>query len=176
MNQDERVKCNDCGDFLEEEEFVHSVNYGYWDSEKDGLEDSDNVEFYCRSCWNSRSPMRDGIEMEVESAEELLNTLKATDGKIVADFNSHIVGSRAFLRCIEGRVENAYVKARRVGEGTISFSSKFEERTEEEAIEFIDKTIIEGDLPSTILLVSRKDTPFDDYPDISSDQSTIERF
>lgn len=176
MNKDERIKCNDCHEFLEDEEMVHSINYGFWQSDTNTFENDGQTEHYCRECWNDRSPLREGIEMEVDEPEELIDTLESSNGKLVADFNSQIVGTRVFMRIIDGRAEYAYVKARRVGEDVISFNPKYEEKTKDESLEFTEEVLTTGDLPPVIILVNAKKTPFDNYPNLESKQSRMEEF
>lgn len=176
MNKDERAKCNDCHDFLENGEMVHSIQYGFWQSDSNEFENNGQEEHYCRECWSDRSPMREGIEMEVNSPEELIETLESSNGKLVADFNSQIVGSRVFMRVIGQRAEFAYVKARRIGDDTIGFNPEFEEKSREESVEFTEEVLTSGDLPPVIVLTNAEKTPFNNYPDLEETQSSIDKF
>lgn len=176
MNEDERVKCRECGEFLRNEEFTHIVSYGYWDTSKNKIENGSTDEHYCRECWSEQAPMQRGIKYDVDSSEELIDILESSNGKLVADFNSQIIGSRVFMRIIEGRAEFAYNKSRSVGDNAIGFKSEYEEKDKQDGTEFVEDVLLSGDLPPMIILVKKKNTPFRDYPDIGEDQSKIEEF
>lgn len=176
MNRDNRIKCNECHDYLENGEMVHSIDYGFWQSEENKFENDGQEEYYCRTCWNKRSPLQEGIKMEIDTPKELVGILESSNGKLVADFNSQIIGTRVFMRVIDGRSEYAYVRMRRVGDNTINFKPEYEQKTKQDALELTEDVLTSGSLPPLIILINVDKTPFEDYPDLSDKQSNIEEF
>jgi hypothetical protein len=176
MREDKRIRCNDCDNHLKEDEFVHTINYGSWNPNSNGFKDGGQKELYCRECWQERSPMQVGMKYEVDNVEELIGILESSNGDLVADFNSHCLGTRVYMRIIEDRSEFAYVNTRYVGEKAIGFTSSYKSKSINEGREFINNTLMSGDLPPLIVLVSSENTPFSEYPDRANNQSQIHEF
>lgn len=171
--EDQRTRCHLCDAILEDDEFVHRVEFGSWDIEDNNFESSQK-EPYCRECWNNEQPLNKGIEYRVESIERLFNILKSSNGDLAVDLGPQIVGSRVYMRIYHDKGQIGTVKARSLGDKDIGFKSDVKEVTPQEIKKHLREIINGGDLPEIIYLVNQKETPFYIYPEITGDQAKLD--
>lgn len=170
--EDKRTKCQLCDSILEDNEFVHRVEFGSWDIEDSEFESSQK-EPYCRDCWNNEHPLNKGIEYHAESITTLFNILKAANGDLAVDLGSQIVGSRVFMRIYHDTGQIGITKSRYIGDDCIGFKSDIKEVDPQEIKKRLKEIIKGGDLPEIVYLVNQEDTPFHKYPEITENQSKL---
>lgn len=173
---DNRTTCYDCGDYLQDGEFIHEIVYSSWEAQSnDFASDEPQREKYCEECWDDIRPSNKGTQFEVDTVDELWNILSASNGKLVVDCKSHFVGGRPYLRVLNGDVQEAVINRRQVGDGTLGLSTEFEQRDRQDFEELIE-SIINGDLPPIVRLRNSENTPFADLKDTDSGQENISNF
>lgn len=176
MRQDDRQKCSQCHDYLNEDEFVHKVKFGHWDSEENSFERGGSYHNYCRECWSSMKPMARGAQYEPDSPQSLKNIIKASDGDLSVDFGSLVIGSRVYVSYLGGSWCQCAVKNRMIGGNTIGANVEYSQINEDELDDFLSNVLEEGDLPSIVSLMSTDKTPFNEYPNLTNKQSRISDF
>lgn len=176
MREDDREECSQCHEYLDEDEFIHRVRFGHWDSEENSFERGGSYHNYCRECWTEMKPMAGGAQYEPDSPQSLKDTLKAAQGNLSADFGSLVIGSRVYVSYLGGSWCQCVIKNRILGDNTIGANVEYSQVDENELDDFLSNVLEEGDLPPIVSLISTDKTPFSEYPDLANEQSQISEF
>lgn len=176
MNEDDRQKCSDCGEFLDDHEFVHKIEFGHWDVESNSYENGGSSDIYCNECWSEMKPRAEGTQYEPQSPDILKNTIEAANGDLSVDFGSLTIGARVFLTVIGEDWHRAVIKNRWVGERVVQAYSEYDKMDDEEVDEFLETMLVEGDLPPIVSLIPTDKSPFEEYPEYVESQSELSDF
>lgn len=89
----------------EREGHSYLVLYGEWDPDRAGFARAPGTKPVCRACWQERYARTVGAHYEIHERADIARVwdmLAASDGRLVADLYGLFVGSRPFVRVVNG--------------------------------------------------------------------------
>jgi hypothetical protein len=175
MASEPAFECFRCGSAATE--FPHTVTFGFWDDEADNYESPPPARHrYCRECWNRDFKRDQGAYWEVTDDATLWNTLAASEGQLVADLGALFMGNRPFVRVVDGDLQGAITKPKRVDEETIRFEP---ERKDDVDREWLAETLRSArDLPADVPVIIKpvEETPFGDVRERGGNSHKLTRW
>lgn len=166
-------ECRRCGATRDGHSYL--LLYGDWDPERDGFSRPPETRPLCRSCWREHYDRTVGAHWEIDDAETLWNTLEASNGQLVADLYAVFVGSRPFIRVVDGELQ-CIAGTSRVNheEQTVRFVPEFVDVDREWFDSVLEPT--DGDRPILPIIRPVEETPFGDVRERGGDSHKIEEW
>jgi hypothetical protein len=168
---DDRPKCRECGEHITD--WAVFVRKGYWTGSE--FDDTPLENYWCKDCYHQHRQRESAARYEITDHDQLWDILNAANGDLVADTYPLTVGSRGFVRIVDGELQALKVKLVPKEPEVIQSEIEVVDTFDQEAFESLFSVAgdRDDDPPRIVYLKPSDETPFADVEVLPAQQSEL---